>query len=219
MKPGKSLPHDDIDAKTIKDAASILAPAIKHIINLSLKEGQFASQWKPQIIAPHNKKDDRTDVANYRPVSNIVELGKRAEMEAGDQLVEHFMNNNLFHDGHHGSLPSPDTTTALLAIQKFMADAAERKEMSATDFFDQSSAFDLPDHRGPITWFESTLKNRTYQCKIGARRSIPRAKGPYGVPQGSVLGSLLYVIYQTDQTAAIEQDTSCQSPCYVDDKT
>ena len=65
LKPGKALPQDDIDAKTIKDAAPVLEPAIKHIVNLSLCRGHFADKWKPQVIAPHHKKDDKTDVSNY----------------------------------------------------------------------------------------------------------------------------------------------------------
>lgn len=174
LKPGRSLPKDEIDARTIKDAAPILAPAIKHIINFSLQEGHFASNWKPQIIAPHHKKDIKTDVSNYRPVSNIVELGKIVEMEAGDQIVEHFMQHNLFHQAHHGSLPSLDTTTALISIQKFITDAAEKKELCATVFLDQSSTFDIVDHeillkkleaynfgQGPMRWFKSYLSNRT----------------------------------------------------------
>ena len=56
LKPGKALPEDEIDAKTIKDAAHVLAPAIKHIVNLSLQQGHFASGWKPQLIAPHYNK-------------------------------------------------------------------------------------------------------------------------------------------------------------------
>ena len=115
LKPGKALPQDEIDKRTIKDATPILAPVIKHIINLSLTEGHFATQWKPQIIAPHHKKDERTDVFNYRPVSNIIELGKITEREVGDQIVEHFTEHQLFHEAHHGSLPSLDTTTALMS--------------------------------------------------------------------------------------------------------
>ena len=136
--------------------------SLQHIINLSLNEGKFDSSWKPQIIAPHFKKDDRTLMNNYRPVSNIVELGKLVEMEVGDQIVEDFTLHHLFHDSHHGSLPSLDTTTA----------------------------FDLVDHEillgklkaynfgpGPYAWFKSYLENRTYKYKVEARTSTSRATG------------------------------------------
>ena len=165
-------------------------------------------------------------------MSNIVEIGKLTEMEAGDQIVEHFMTNELFHQAHHGSLPSLDTTTALIAVQKFINDAAERKELCATVFIDQSSAFDLVDHKillsklkvynfgqTPLKLFESYLQDRTYQYKIESKLSQARMTGPYGVPQGSALGSLLYVIYQNDQPATDKQDQQSQSTCYVDDET
>ena len=82
---------------------------------------------------------------------------------------------------HHGSLPSLDTTTALLSVQKFMTEAAERKELAAMVFIDQTAAFDLVDHEillvklkaynfgpGPIAWFNSYLGDRTYKYKVEA---------------------------------------------------
>ena len=146
LKPGKAIPSDGIDAKTLKEAAPVIKTAIKHIINLSLAEGRFDETWKPQTIAPHHKKDDKAEMANYRPVSNIVEIGKLVEMEVSDQVIGHFTEHDLFHKSHHGSLPALDTTTALIAVQDFMINAAENKQLAATVFIDQSAAFDLVDH-------------------------------------------------------------------------
>ena len=232
LKPGRSLPSDTIDGATIKAISEVLLDAILHIINLSLTEGTFGSGWKEQIMSPRHKKGSRLDLENYRPVCSVVELGKLTEMAAHDQIRDHFISNNLFHDGHHGTVPNHDTTTALINIHDFNLRGAEDKMVTGMVLLDQTSAFDLINHKilvsklkeykfdqAAISWFTSYLASRSYRVKIGASLSYPMTTGDIGVPQGSILGSLLFVIGQNDLPAANEQNDEGQSTCFVDDET
>ena len=75
IKPGKGLPSDQLDGKTLRAIAPVLTDALLHIINLSLISGRFSSLWKEQMMAPRFKKGDKCNLSNYRPVSTIVEIG------------------------------------------------------------------------------------------------------------------------------------------------
>ena len=147
LKPGKTLPSDTIDGATLKAIAEVLLDGILHIINLSLTEGTFGSNWKEQVMSPRHKKGSRLDLGNYRPVCSIVELGKLTEMAAHDQIRDHFVNNDLFHSGHHGTVPNHDTTTAMINIHEFNLKSAEEKIVSGMVLIDQTSAFDLINHK------------------------------------------------------------------------
>ena len=232
LKPCKALPSDMLDGLTLKTIAPVLMPAILYIINLSLLSGQFDGMWKQQVILPHHKKGDKESMDNYRPVSNLVAMSLLVEMEVHDQFVQHFVDNNLFHPGHHGGVPHHDTTTALLTVHNYMLSAAEEKKLAGSVFIDQSSAFDLVDHEvlllklkeynfSPLTldWFASYLSGRSFMVQVESRRSTPMEIGPFGVPQGSILGSLLFVVSQNDLPAASPEDEPGQSVTYIDDNT
>ena len=234
LKPGKGLPSDLIDGATIKHTATVLKDALLHLVNLSITSGSFASNWKSQTMSPRHKKGDKADLGNYRPVSTLVEVAKLTEMAVHDQVRDHFVLNNLLHPAHHGSVPGLDTTTALLAVQKFALDAAESRMMTGTVMLDQSSAFDIMDHeiflekleaykfdQNAVNWFASYLANRSFLVQIESKRSCELSTGPYGVPQGSILGSLLFVISQNDLPDASTdlEDDDGQTVCFVDDET
>ena len=183
-------------------------------------------------MAPKHKKGSRDDLSNYRPVSTIIEIAKITETAAHDQVRDHFIKHNLLHPGHHGGIPKLDTTTALLEVQRFNIEAAESKKVSGTVLLDQSLALDLMDHKillekleaynfdsNAINWFSSYLSDRTFRVQIESKRSQPRSLGPYAVPQGSVLGCLLFVISQNDLPTATTDDNDCKTVCYVDDET
>ena len=232
FKPGMSLPSDNLDGKLLKLVAPLLEDALLHIVNLSLTSGTFDSTWKGQVIGPHHKKGDRSLLKNYRPVSIVIQFGKLTEMETSDQVVKHFTENHLFHNAHNGSLPNLDTNTALIQVYNHMVKAADDKKIAGTVFLDQSSAFDLVDHQllleklecynfsaKALSWFTTYLEDRTFEYQIESKRSRAHLVGPYGVPQGSVLGSLLYIISQNDLPDAPPESDTGQTTLYVDDDT
>ena len=116
MKGKRSHGMDNIDSYSLKLAGPLIEDSLLHLINLSITNQTFSAQWKPQLIFPLHKKDKKTDVKNYRPVSHLVEVGKLVEYAVYDQLVEHFTTHKLFHANHHGSLAGHSTATALIQL-------------------------------------------------------------------------------------------------------
>ena len=132
MKGGKSSGIDTIDSYSLKLAAPLLEDALEHLINLSIRTSSFASFWKHQLIFPHHKKLEKDNLKNYRPVSHLVELGKLVEYAVCDQVTSHFLDNNLFHQNHHGGLPHHSTATALVQLNDMFIQAADDMVVTVT---------------------------------------------------------------------------------------
>ena len=145
-KPGKALGYDGIDGYSLKLASFFISDALLHIFNLSIEKGSFPALWKPQIIHPFHKKDDKLSASNYRPVSHVVETGKVMELIVHKQILDHFQEHKLFHPNHHGALPGHDVVTALEQIHQIQLHAAEDKKLTGTLLLDQKAAYDLVDH-------------------------------------------------------------------------
>ena len=180
-----------------------------------------------QLIFPFHKKKAKDDMANYRPVSHLVQVGKMVEYAVYFQIVDHFTKHNLFHPNHHGSLANHSTATAIIQLFDTWLEAAEHQELSATCLLDQSAAYDLLCHKGlneklylynfsetSITWLMSYLGGRTQLVQVEAKTSEGLDCGDHAVPQGSVLGGFLHVINSNDFPACHEVG---ESIVYVDD--
>ena len=112
MKGKRSHGVDNIDSYSLKLAGPLIENALMHLINLSIESQKFSSNWKPQQIFPLHKKGSKHEVKNYRPVSHLVEVGKMVEYAVYEQVVNHFTENKLFHDIHHGSISGHSIATA-----------------------------------------------------------------------------------------------------------
>ena len=174
-----------------------------HTINLNIQK-HFSEHWKTQLILPNHKKGDRLIGENYRPVSNIPELSKVFEYAIFDQLIQHFLSNNLFHPNHHGFLPHHNTSTALAQMADLWLSAAEEQQLSATLLLDLSAAFDLVDHsillkklklyglsEKSVQLIQSYLSNKKQIVQVETKVSETKEIGDNAVPQGSILGGLL----------------------------
>ena len=151
------------------------------------------------------------------------------EYIVGEQILQHFLNNRLFHPNHHGSLPNHSTATALIQLTDMWIQAAEKRELSGVCMIDQSAAYDLLDHdiflkklllykfdRSAINWVDSYLSNRIQCVKVESKTSSFIDCETSGVPQGSVLGGIFHVINSNDLPACHED---AESVVYVDDDT
>ena len=226
LKGKKSCGFDQIDSCLLKTAAPYIKDVLLHVINLNI-QNHFSIGWKTQLILPNYKKGDKLSAENYRPVSNIPELSKVLEYAIFDQLMEHFLSNNLFHPNHHGFLPYHNTSTALAQMFDLWVRAAEDQELSATLLLDLSAAFDLIDHKvllkklklyglsdNSIKFIKSYLSDRQQVVQVETKLSEPKMIGDIAVPQGSILGGLLFLIFQNDFPASSDEG---ESVLYADD--
>ena len=116
---------DFIDSYSLKLAFPKIELVLLHLVNLSISSGKFAKTWKTQLVKPLHKKKDKLVGSNYRPVSHIIELSKLVEYVVHEQVYNHFVSNNIFHNNHHGFIGNHSTTTALIQLFDMWLEAAE----------------------------------------------------------------------------------------------
>ena len=229
LKGNRSCGIDFIDGYSIKLAAPILKNILLHLVNLSIEESKFPQFWKTSKINPHFKKGERCNGENYRPVSDIIFVSKIAESAVFEQTFEHFNQNHLWHSNHHGFRPNHSTATALAQLQDIWIRGAEDTKFTAALLLDLSAAFDVVDHRilldkmalygfshNTAKWFESYLMNRSQHVLVESRLSDPLPVGDQGVPQGSLLGPLCFLVFYNDFPAVRSEG---ESVLYADDDT
>ena len=190
----------------------VLIGTITKLINNSLSQGVFPSIFKNAIITPLLKKPQLSpnEFRNYRPVSNLPYISKLIERIVALQLKEHISNHELDNPLQSAYKANHSTETALLKIQNDIHDNLARGRVTALILLDLSAAFDTIDHgllferlqslfgiQGvALNWLISYLTDRSQSVKVGDSMSTKHLL-KYGVPQGSVLGPLLFTMYTT----------------------
>jgi len=211
----------------LKACASGVAPVIAHLINASFQDGEFPQELKHARVIPVFKKGDRTDKNNYRPISILPLITKIFEKCFATRLLNFLKENDLLSCAQFGFLPGKSTTDAIFSfINDIMTDLDSGRK-SVGIFFDFSKAFDTVDHRlllsklhsygvrgKPKEWLTSYLTHRTQIVSLPSGiESLPSSLA-CGVPQGSIIGPLLFVIYVNDLANYMSGTTMCQ---YADD--
>ena len=210
--PTKSCLLDPIPTFLLRDCLDILLPSITKLVNYSLSDGSFPSAFKRAVVTPLIKKASlpKNDLKNYRPVSGLCFLSKLVERVVAKQLTSHININKLDNPQQSAYKPGHSTETALLSIKNEVHLSLARGEPTALFLLDLSAAFDTIDHSillsylkswfglggTVLKWFASYLGDRCQVVKIGSTLS-ELSKLIYGVPQGSVLGPLLFSLYTT----------------------
>jgi hypothetical protein len=229
LKPSRSHGLDFIDSYSLKLAFPLIEDSILHLVNLSISSKTYSMNWKFQLVLPLHKKNDPMDGTNFRPVSHIIEIGRILEYVVHDQVYEHFTTQGLFHGNHHGFLRNNSTASALIQLYDMWLSSAENKELSAALLLDLSAAFDIVDHdiflkklkaynfsENSILWFKSYLEERVQVVQVETKYSDPEQLGEFAVPQGSILGPLIFLIFNNDFPASAVEG---ESVLYADDDT
>ena len=210
ISPHKATGLDDISCRLLKEAAPIIAPHLTAIINKSIDTGIFPSCWKTAKVFPLHKSNDRRDPQNYRPISVLPAVSKVCERIIYDQLYCYLTKHKLLTKYQSGFRPLHSTVTALLDATNEWYLNIDKGMTNLAVFLDLAKAFDTVSHHILLKklnmygikgrthdWFSSYLSNRMQQCTVEGCFSKPLPLS-CGVPQGSILGPLLFIIYIND---------------------
>ena len=222
---------DIIPCCLLKKLAHELVPTLVNIINASFRLGKFPSQLKEGTVTPVLKATNLENnlLNNYRPVTNLPLFSKVVEKCGLERLVSHLELNNLYPKYQSAYRANHSCETALMKVVDDVLAELNPDTYVMLTFLDFSAAFDTVDHKllihklkdnfgitdNALSWFKSYLTGRSYKIKINGTLSNSQSL-KFGVPQGSILGPILYTLY-VKEIEEIAQNHHVKVHVYADD--
>ena len=210
LNTSKSQGPDNLHPKLLLETLHEIKEPLTEIFKNSLQEGTVPNDWKLANIVPLHKKGCKSSPENYRPISLTSVVSKIMEKLVRDKIMEHMEENNLFTKHQHGFRIGYSYVTQLIDVCDKWSEELDNKNCIDILYLDFKKAFDSVPHQRLLTklkdygfkgklltWVENFLKNRKQRVQVDGSSS-DWADVTSGIPQGSVLGPTLFIIYVND---------------------